>query len=172
MGKRVILTDEWATQFNNAMELLNASILEFNQIADQMIPEKLIDSGLPAYLNDFGKYLEKENNIIVYFQYDGDSNRVEEDIEIQLFRCFRILILNILEFSKPTYIHLNLVKSDYSYTLQIRDNGSDIFSNAQNIVKKGTGQVNTILKQCNGLVSLNFEQAGGNEVHVQIPLKK
>ena len=68
MGDKVILTHEGAEQFENALNMLDSSLNELRKVADNMLPEKLVNEGLRIYLPEFctdSQFLNRRN--VQYF---------------------------------------------------------------------------------------------------------
>lgn len=171
MDKNVFLTGEGARQFSNALELLNTSIKEFNQIADKMIPEGLLKEGLSAYLQEFCMNLEAEEALKTEYRSNTENVRASEEVEIALFRCFRNILILFVRFSQPTFIRVQLDRSEQSLSLVIRDDGrQNIFKNPANPVSQELQNVNAILQACHGLLRMNTFQTSGNEIELLVPV--
>lgn len=171
MDKNVFLTSEGARQFTNALELLNTSIKEFNQIADKMIPENLLKEGLPAYLREFCRNLESEGGLKMEFVSNEENFRINEDVETDLFRSFRNILILYVRYSQPSIIRIKLNKSEHSVSMVVIDDGErNIFTNPDFVVSQELQNVKTIITEYQGTISINTLRKSGNEIEIQVPV--
>lgn len=169
MGKKVFINSEDAQQFGHALDLLNKSISEFNQVADKMVPERLLTDGLIGYLKDFCKLLEEESDIRFVFSGMEESLNAGESIEIDLFRSIRTILLILVRNSRTNKIILHLIKKPELFHLSIRDNGVNIFRHPPFIVQQGIENAKAILVSIGG--TLTIPDYNGNNVEIEVPMK-
>jgi signal transduction histidine kinase len=102
----------------NARDLLDQSINELRRIAHRMMPESLLRYGLKASLEDFCLSVP-----IMEFHYFGDESRLEDKVELLMYRCVHELVNNALKYSGATGINVQLVQGADRLSLTVQDNG-------------------------------------------------
>jgi two-component system, NarL family, sensor kinase len=169
MGKNVILSNEGAIQFSQALGLLNLSIRELSQIADNLVPENLIKDGFAKYMNDFCQSMEMELEITIKFMKEGDQNPVSEHIEIVLYRCFKAIISAIFRFFEPKEMSVNLKQEGQKIQLIVSDNQKSYLEHPQySLLKNELDKSMEMLIPVNGFFQLSNDNSSGNTYTVTI----
>lgn len=170
MEKKVFLNYEGLLQFSNALELLNASINEFNKIADKMVPEKLLHDGLLSYLRYFCKSLEESSNVKFLIESKVTDLGAGEEAIINLFRVIRSILLMLLKNSQPGFISIFLFKSDNLVKIHIEDDGMNIFKQPLFMVSQTMESVGAILENYKGKLVTNTMPLIGNITEIEVQL--
>jgi len=140
MKGNVILPEDMALQFENTLGLLDSTIGELRHIANNLMPESLMKFGLKASLTDFCNRFNEKETELVSFQYYGEDQRFESEIEIAVFRIAQELISNVLKHSKSTKTEVQVIVDESRICLQVMDNG--IGFDRETALKKGRGLKN------------------------------
>jgi signal transduction histidine kinase len=140
MKGNVILPEDMALQFENTLGLLDSTIGELRHIANNLMPESLMKFGLKSSLTDFCNRFNEKENELVSFQYYGEDQRFESEIEIAVFRIAQELISNALKHSKATKTEVQVIVDESRICLQVMDNG--IGFDRETALKKGRGLKN------------------------------
>jgi signal transduction histidine kinase len=148
----------------NARTLLDNSIEELRRVARNLMPVALVRFGLKASLEDF--CLAFSN---VYFQFYGEDKRIDENVELLIYRCVHELVNNAIRYSKAENINVCLTQSDENITLAVQDNGCGFFPNK---VKPGMGLQNLVarLSVFNGKLDIVSAPGKGTEAKVVLNL--
>lgn len=169
MDKKVFLSYEGVLQFSNALELLNASINEFNKVADKMVPEKLLQDGFISYLRYFCKSLEETSNVKFIIQSKITDLITGEETVINLFRVMRSVLLLLLKNSQPGFISIDLRKSENLLNISIEDDGINIFRQPLFMVSQTIENVMAIMETLGGKLSANTAPLAGNIIAIEVP---
>ena len=169
MDKKVFLSYEGVLQFSNALELLNASINEFNKVADKMVPEKLLQDGFISYLRYFCKSLEETSNVKFIIQSKITDLITGEETVINLFRVMRSVLLLLLKNSQPGFISIDLRKSENLLNISIEDDGINIFRQPLFMVSQTIENVMAIMETLGGKLSANTAPLTGNIITIEVP---
>lgn len=171
MGNNVFLTSEGARQFSDALDLLNASIEEFNKVADKIVPEKLLTEGLTSYLAEFFRTLELETKVAVSFLFSHDKIDLNDDLLTALYRSIRTLVFMFIKNSNPSHIQVKVNMVGLVLQTVINDDSKiQIFNSPGYSVRRDLEQVSTTLKRFNAQLSFNTLQPSGNELEFDINL--
>ena len=117
----MILTEEGALQFRKVLELITDSLQELMNIADEMVPEKLLTHGLKNFLIEYCSLLESENKIKINLSFPVEWLRAGETIETEIYRIIRYLISFSLK-NKASVIDLTFSQTEKILNLNITDN--------------------------------------------------
>lgn len=170
MEKKVFLNYEGVIQLNNALELLNASINEFNKVADKMVPEKLLQDGFLNYLQHFCKSLEESSQVKFILECKEPDLVVGEETTVNLFRVVRSIFIMLLKNSQPRIISIFLLKSENLLKIQIEDDGTNILKQPLFMVAQTMESVKAILESAGGKLFTNTKPLTGNIIEIEVPI--
>lgn len=116
--KKSSLTKDDEEYFEKASEILDESNKELRRIAHHMMPASLMKAGLKTSLSDFCQAIPG-----VTFQYQGKDIRLDERLEVTLYRCTYELINNAVKYADATKIDVQLLVKDNLISLSVYDDG-------------------------------------------------
>ena len=160
--KKTSLTKEDEDYLEKALEVLEESNKELRRIAHHMMPESLMRTGLETSLSDFCKAIPG-----VTFQYIGQDIRLDERLEITLYRCAYELINNAVKYSDATNIDVQLLVDDNLISLSVYDNGIG-FDPASVTTGSGLDNIRTRIATFNGKMHLKSSPEHGTEIIIEI----
>jgi signal transduction histidine kinase len=79
--------------------------------------------GLMPAVRSFASKISGANKLNVGVEEHGMDTRLENSMEIMLFRIIQELITNVIKHAKATEVTINLTKHDDSINLMVEDNG-------------------------------------------------
>lgn len=123
MKENVILSPTSVNDYNNALQLLDSSINELRRVAYNMMPETLFNNGLEKTLGEFCNALNNQASVVVKFSFFGSFKRLDNNLEIVVFRVIQELTNNALKHSKAEAIHVQLIQEDNRISASVQDNG-------------------------------------------------
>ncbi len=161
--KNTSFSGEEEEHYTKATDALEESIEELRRIAHHMMPESLMRTGLKTSLSDFSRAIPG-----VSFQYQGKDARLDERLEITLYRCTYELIHNAVKHSGATQIDVQLLVEEHFVSLSVLDNGRGF--NPQEVTE-GTGldNIRTRIATFNGTIHIDSSDQG-TEVTIEIEL--
>jgi signal transduction histidine kinase len=171
MGEKVILTHEGAEQFENALNMLDSSLNELRKVADNMLPQKLVNEGLKIYLPEFCRFIELERNITVNLSFNSEFNRVEESSESAIFRIVKSLVGYILKYSEASMINISISLENHMLTLQVFNNGKGFDLSSPTVLgSKEIAHIKLWVEIIKGRFLIIPEPNKGNEVIVEFDI--
>jgi two-component system, NarL family, sensor kinase len=164
-----IVTQDNVDQFDKALNLLDYSIGELRRVAHNMMPEALIKYGLKDALSDFCSQLQCDDKLKVVFQFYGQENRMDNTIEIGLFRIAQELLNNVIKHAGASEAIVQLIQEDKRVHLVVQDNGKG-FDPSGIDPMKGTGLSNIKARvfSLNGRVDIDSKPGQGTEISVEL----
>jgi two-component system, NarL family, sensor kinase len=166
MKGNLILPESDVPQFQNALGLLDNSITELRRVARNLMPESLMRYGLRAALTDYCRDIN-----LVHLHFYGEERRLEEKIEIALFRIVQELVNNSLKHSGAGQINVQLIYEDNRVNLVVQDNGKGFEVNHTDTTKTtGLNSIRSRVESLNGKLDLLSSPGKGTEVNVDLIL--
>lgn len=153
-------------RYGKVLSMLDDSIKELRRIAHHLMPPSLLRDGLKASLLDFCNDIPS-----VQFHYFGNEHRLDNRLEILIYRSAYELVNNALRHAEATTINLQLVQEDDRVSLTVQDDGKGF---DQGTVKKGMGleSVNNRVASFEGKMSIYSSPGAGSEINIEFQLNR
>jgi len=111
------------SEVGSTLDLLDSTIEEVKEIARNIRPVNLEELGLVTVLTSTCKNVSRESGIKLHLELPESKIRLNQDLEICLYRIAQEALNNIIKHSKATEFTLNLLIDDESTAMIISDNG-------------------------------------------------
>lgn len=158
------VTEKQQAHLTKACDILEESNNELRRIAHYMMPASLMKLGLKTSLSDFSKAIPG-----VSFQYQGKDIRLDERLEVTLYRCTYELINNAIKYADATMIDVQLLVDNHFISLSVLDNGKGF--DPENITEgSGLENIQTRIAVFNGKMHINSSPESGTEIIIEIEL--
>lgn len=146
--------------------LLDDSIGELSRIAHNMMPESLMQHGLKTALTDFCNATP-----LVMFYFFGNDHRIDNKLEILIYRSILELINNALKHADASQINVQLIQESNRTSFTVQDNGRgfDVYTHSRGM---GLQNIKKRVAVYNGHVSIVSSQGKGTEVNIEFHLLK
>jgi two-component system, chemotaxis family, CheB/CheR fusion protein len=118
-------------------KLLDQAIASTRSISFELTPSILRDFGLKTAIEELVSRLESPSLKITY-DLDGLDERLDELIEISLYRIIQELLNNVMKHAGATEAHIELENKKDQIYLRVQDNGSG-FKEDKTAIGKGLG---------------------------------
>jgi signal transduction histidine kinase len=110
--------------YDTANKLLDEACQEVRKISHNMMPGTLLKFGLVPAIQDICDKIQNTNQIKIEFNtMNVDDMRLEEHVEITIFRLIQEGLNNIVKHAGATDVIIQLLKDDNELHLVIEDNG-------------------------------------------------
>ena len=153
--------------YNKANLLLDEACEEVRKISHDLISGELLKFGLLPALTQLCKTIEGANKLKINLLFFGMDNRLDNSVEIPVYRIIQELINNILKHSKATDVTIQLNKTENNLNVVVEDNGIgfDIAS-----VKNGMGlkNIETRVNKFNGKLYVDSGKDKGTTTIIDI----
>jgi signal transduction histidine kinase len=159
--------EEINEKIDRAVSQLNASISELRMIAQNLMPESLVNFGLKDALNDLCSNLGIHKNINISFLFYGESFRLDNSIETSLFRIAQEAINNAIKYARASEIIVQLIQDESWLNMTIQDNGQGF--DIEKIQEKNSGGLRNIRARAesfDGRVHIESKPGIGTEIIV------
>ena len=157
--------------YSKANILLDEACQEVRKIAHNMMPGTLLKIGLVPALQDLCDKLKNEDQMRVDFHAFSLDERLEERVEITIYRLVQEGLNNIVKHAQASEIIVQLSKDDSILHLTIEDNGVG-FNVNKAMEKGGMGMKNldSRVKYLNGKLDIYSEIGKGSSITIDIPV--
>ncbi|MDP2384870.1 MAG: sensor histidine kinase [Bacteroidota bacterium] len=156
-------------KIQQTIKSLDDAYKEVRTLSHKMMPKALEEVGLAGAFNDL---LEKTlYSLKIKYTFEKDNiTRLNENIEIGLYRIFQELLNNILKHANATEISVHLHKTQTHVILIVEDNGIGIKHNREPGTGIGLSNIETRAYTLKGHFSINSEVTGGTVAVIRIPI--
>jgi two-component system NarL family sensor kinase len=108
--------------FERIISLVDESCKEVRTVSHQMMPNMLLKSGLGKAVADFLDKIDQKV-IKVNLHVEGLQERLNEDVEIVLYRILQECVNNVIKHSGASQLDIALIKDKDGISATIEDNG-------------------------------------------------
>lgn len=146
---------------------LESSISELRRIARNLMPERLMQSGLETALKDLCASMAGKN-LEIECQANGIGQELPLTTQVNIYRIIQELLANAVKHSGATRIIVQCIREDKQFLITVEDNGKGFsvtdprhangigLSNIHNRVKNLRGNMD-IVSELNEGTSVNIE---------------
>jgi signal transduction histidine kinase len=171
MGFEQFKDKENSEQYNTLMKSLDDACTEVRNISHVMSPPMLENKGLPGSLEMLLRNSLGLAGIQHQFENLGVNERVDEKIEIGIYRIAQELINNIIKHAKASNVIVQLQKMGTQLILRVEDNGESFdFETAKYKGSMGLLNILSRVRTLNGTFASEPSTPNGTISMVRIPV--
>jgi signal transduction histidine kinase len=171
MGFEQFKDKEDSEQYNTLMKSLDDACTEVRNISHVMSPPMLENKGLPGSLEMLLRNSLGLAGIKHQFENLGVNERVDEKIEIGIYRIAQELINNIIKHAKASNVIVQLQKMGTQLILRVEDNGEGFdFESAKYKGSMGLLNILSRVRTLNGTFASEPGTPKGTVSLVRIPV--
>ncbi|WP_299273551.1 tetratricopeptide repeat protein [uncultured Psychroserpens sp.] len=158
------------SQYEKANTLLDNACDEVRKISHDIASGVLTKFGLVAALEDLKETLEESNRVEVEFIAHGFDARLDNNIEITIYRIVQELVSNILKYAQAKHITIQLINNDNSLHITVEDDGIGFDYNESKDKGMGLTNVASRVYSLDGELSIDSMLNKGTNISIDIPL--
>ena len=136
--EKMKLSDEAQKRLANSLIYLDKGIKETRTIAHQLMPRNINEVGLRQVLMDLVSDIQELHPFQINF-YSNVEGRLDEKVELALYRVAQGALTNTLKYSEAKNVHVQLVNHDGGIQLMVEDDGNGFDKNELDIYHSGFG---------------------------------
>lgn len=162
---------EQEKQFNDALKMVDEACNEARSISHNIMPSALIRSGIVPALRELVNRVNKSNKLKIEIAINDFPQRLDENIEIGLYRIIQEMVNNIIKHAKADQAQINLSRDEKNLTILVSDNGIGI-SKKEIEGSAGIGWKNIYsrLNAINAEIDIKRGKTKGSEMLICIPV--
>ncbi len=150
--------------FNAVVEMLDNSILELRRISHSLMSQSLMKYGLKVALEDYCNAIP-----IARFHFYGEEKRLDQQLEIVVYRIAQELTGNAMKHSGAPHIDIQLFLDVDRVCLSVQDDGCG-FDPVAHFAGMGLANIRNRVATFNGRLNLNSISGQGTEVNVEFDI--
>jgi len=167
--EKKISEDRVPAILKSAKDLVDEAAFSAREIANNIKPHMLSNFGLEASLKEFIHKVDKTRDIEVKLFYDNFSGKLEDEVELTVYRIITELVNNTLKYAEASDLRIVLRKKDEKFTMMYSDNGKgfdlDTVLQSEN---RGNGVKNLIARSENLNANLRLAAVPGKGIFVRL----
>lgn len=159
-------------KFMSGIGLLDEASSELRHISHNIMPATLSKLGLVPALKNLAEKISSDKGLKVRFIEHGLDKRLEEQMEISIYRIILELINNVVKHAAATRATVQLVFYKEYINITVEDNGTgfDPGKTPENRSGIGLGNVAARVEYLNGKMDIDSRPGKGTTVIVDIPV--
>jgi len=149
------------------LQQIDETATELRHIAHHLMPEQLLKNGLATALQDLAISIPNAK-----FTHFGDDRRLNQDIEVVLYRCAYELVNNAIKHAKASHIDLQLMQENHQVTLTVSDNGYGMKNEEPAKTEKtgmGLQSIRERISHYRGTMNIIDKEGQGTEINIILP---
>ena len=168
-----VLRVEKIDQFQQATNLLDEACEEVRNIAHDMQTNTLIQFGLNEELKELADTLRATQKIEVNIVTFGMQERIDNQIEIKIYKIIQELIANTLKHSNATNLNIQLNQFEELINLMVEDNGKGFIpKKLESYDGMGLKNIRTRVLDLHGTINIDSKPGRGTVVSIDVPLSQ
>ena len=159
--------------YSTANTLLDEACQEVRKIAHNMMPGTLLKLGLIAALKDLCNKIMISNNLKIDFHAFNMEDRLDETVEITIYRLVQEALNNIIKHAKAKEVIVQLSRQEDSISITVEDDGVGFYvSEAKAKNGMGIRNLDSRVKYLDGELEINSEPGKGTSINIELPINK
>lgn len=167
------ITGKARAAVEDAIGLLERSIVETRSLTFELSPPVLYDLGLAEALSWLAEDIEKRQGLRIELADDGAEKSLDQTTRALVFRAVREILTNVFKHAKTSVARVSLRRADDHYEIAIEDSGVGFAQDAVfDRIGGGFGllSVREQLRRLGGTLAITSAPGQGTQVHMRLPL--
>lgn len=158
--------------FDKTNNLIEEAYQKVRAVAHAKNSGVIAKQGLLKAVQNMADKISASNKIQIEVLDHGLDQRLENSLELTLFRIIQELVTNIIKHAQATEATIHLTNHDDSINIMIEDNGKGFNPSQVTITSKGMGisSIDKRVEHLDGKLTIESEKDKGTTVIIDIPL--
>lgn len=164
-------SEESESLFKQTKTLIKEAYQKIRLIAQAKNSGVIAKQGLLKAIKNNAHKIAKLNKIQIEIKEHGLENRLQNTLEITIFRIIQELLTNIIKHAKATQVTIHIINHKESLNIMVEDNG--VGFNIENIAKKEGMGIKSIEKRVEfleGTITIESIIENGTTIIIDIPI--
>lgn len=160
--KGIAAMDELAA----VMDMLQAATLEIRKTAHNLIPDYLLQKGLPEVLTAFTADVSRGGHLQLETYFTGNLDALDKSFALIMFRIIQELVHNIIKHAYASYAEVQVRSHNEQVTISVEDNGVGFDTNSKT---NGLGlqQIKARVEGLSGFISVESYPGKGTTIYIE-----
>ncbi len=158
--------------FDKTTALIDDAYNKVRTIAHAKNSGVIAKQGLLVAVNQMAEKVSASNKIQIQVLDHGLENRLENSLELTIFRIIQELTTNIIKHAEATEASIHITNHEDSLNIMVEDNGKGFNPSQITKTKKGMGisSIDKRVEHLNGKMTIESEPKKGTTIIIDIPL--
>jgi len=157
--------------FNKTENLIDEAYLKVRRIAHAKNAGVIASQGLLSSIQLMAEKISSADNILIEVVHYGLEKRLENSLEIGVFRIIQELITNTIKHANASHATINLSLYDNALTIIVEDNGNGFKIEKLDLTKSmGLHAIQTRIAHFKGTITIDSTINKGTSVILNIPI--
>lgn len=157
------------SQYQKANELLDEACQEVRKISYDLSSGVLTKFGLVAAVEDLKVLIEQTKQMNVEFISHGIDDRLENEIEIGVYRIIQELLSNVLKYSQADNVTIQILRHSEGLNTTVEDDGIG-FNPKTKHTGMGLHNIQSRVDSLGGTLAIDSSPGNGTSVNIEIPI--
>ena len=172
MKDNLIITPDNMAVFERSLDMIDMSIRELRRVAHNMMPEMLTKFGLDEALKECCNSINTTKLLTVKYQSLGMETRLENSVEIIIYRIVQELLNNTMKHAAATEAFVQLIREGNRLNVVVEDNGKGFDASlAGNNNGAGLANVRSRVDYLKGQLAIHAEPGKGTLVNIEFNIQ-
>jgi signal transduction histidine kinase len=169
MKDHMLINKADSAVFDRSLDMLDTSIRELRRVAHNMMPEALVKFGLDEALKDYCNAINTANLMRLQYQSFGLEERMDQSVEIIVYRVIQELLNNALKHASATEALVQVMRRENRLSITVEDNGKGFDMRCLEY-NKGAGWTNIYnrVNYLKGKIDLSAQPGKGVSVNIEL----
>ncbi len=158
--------------FEKTNSLIEEAYQKVRTVAHAKNSGVIAKQGLLKAVENMAEKISASNKIRIEVIDHGLDNRLENSLELTLFRIIQELITNVIKHAEATEVTIHLTNHDDTINIMVEDNGKGFNPNQVTKTNKGMGisSIDKRVEHLDGKLTIESEKNKGTTVIIDIPI--
>ncbi|NRA93838.1 MAG: sensor histidine kinase [Psychroserpens sp.] len=158
--------------YEKTNSLIDEAYQKIRTVAHAKNSGVIAKQGLLKAVENMAEKVSASNTISIDVLDHGLEDRMENSLELTIFRIIQELIANVLKHANATEANIHLTNHDDVLNIMVEDNGKGFNPSQITKTKKGMGisSIDKRVEHLNGKLTIESEQNQGTTIIIDIPL--
>jgi two-component system sensor histidine kinase DegS len=159
-------------ELNNLKESANSTFQRVRNFISELRPMMLDDLGLQPTISRYVETFKEQSGLEIRLNISGLEQRIENYLEVMIFRAIQELLANVSRHSKASQVKLQIDATPGEVRVSIDDNGSGFDAEA---IAKSTGMglkvIRDRVEMLGGMMEIDSVLGQGSRIVFSVPTK-
>lgn len=158
--------------YERTNQLIDEAYQKIRTIAHAKNSGVIAKQGLLKAIKDMAAKISATNKITIDVVDHGLENRLENSLELTIFRIIQELITNIIKHAKATEATIHITNHEDSLNIMVEDNGIGFNTSQVTKTNKGMGirSIDKRVEHLNGTMTIESDLGKGSNVIIDLPI--
>lgn len=167
MKDNLIITADNMAVFERSLDMIDSSIKELRRVAHNMMPELLTKFGLNEALKEYCNSINATKLLTVKYQSLGMETRLDNSIEIIIYRILQELLNNIMKHAAATEAFVQVIREGNRLNVVAEDNGKGFDNSSGEHTGAGLSNIRSRVAYLKGQLDIHAEPGKGTLVNIE-----